>query len=66
MQALHDIGSVDPQQFNGAVGLGWYPTLDLPVGQADKYLTSATKDCLENNKKRTVSPSPAPMPLRSP
>lgn len=53
MQALHDAGAVDPQQFNGAVGIGWFPTLDLPRGKADQYLTSATKECLENNKKRT-------------
>jgi hypothetical protein len=53
MQALHDAGAVDPQQFSGAVGLGWLPTLDLPAGQGDQYLTPATKACLDNNKKRT-------------
>ena len=53
MQALHDAGAVDAQQFSGAVGLGWLPTLDLPAGQGDKYLTPATKECLDNNKKRT-------------
>jgi hypothetical protein len=53
MQALHDAGAIDPQQFNGAVGIGWAPTLDLPAGKGDVYLTSATKECLDNNKKRT-------------
>jgi hypothetical protein len=53
MQALADVGAVDPKQFNGAVGLGWLPTLDLPAGQGDQYLTPATKACLDNNKKRT-------------
>lgn len=53
MQALHDAGAVDAQQLNGAVGLGWLPTLDLPKGQGDAYLSRATKECLDNNKKRT-------------
>lgn len=53
MQALHDAGAVDAQHLNGAVGVGWMPTLDLPAGEGDAYLTPETKKCLDNNKKRT-------------
>jgi ABC-type branched-subunit amino acid transport system substrate-binding protein len=53
IQALFDSGAVDGAQFNGAVGLGWLPNIDLPAGQGTKLLTSATKECLDNNKKRT-------------
>jgi hypothetical protein len=53
LQALKDSGAVDPQQLTGAVGLGWMPTLDLPKGAGDQYLTAETKKCLDNNKKRT-------------
>lgn len=53
IQALYVTGAVDVTALNGAVGVGWLPTLDLPSGKGDPYLTSATKECLANNKKRT-------------
>lgn len=53
VQALFTAGVVDAQALNGAMGLGWLPTLDLPAGKGDAFLTSATKECLDNNKKRT-------------
>jgi hypothetical protein len=53
LQALKDSGAVDSQQLTGALGLGWMPTLDLPKGAGDQYLTAETKKCLDNNKKRT-------------
>ena len=43
----------DAQSFNGAVGLGWLPILDLPPGDGDKYFTSHTKDCIRMVEKRT-------------
>jgi hypothetical protein len=33
--------------------VGWKPGLDLPFGQGDRYLTSATKECLEIIRKRS-------------
>ena len=53
VQALFATGALEEQALNGAVGLGWLPTLDLPAGKGDAFLTSATKECLDNNKKRT-------------
>jgi len=43
----------DAQSFNGAVGLGWGPQLDLPQGQGDKYSTPHTKACIKMVEKRT-------------
>jgi ABC-type branched-subunit amino acid transport system substrate-binding protein len=43
----------DAQSFNGAVGLGWGPLLDLPQGQGDKYFTPHTKACINMVEKRT-------------
>jgi ABC-type branched-subunit amino acid transport system substrate-binding protein len=53
MQALADTGAVDGDQFAGAVGLGWSPTLDLAAGKSDRYLGAATKNCLDVIEKRT-------------
>lgn len=53
LQALYDAGVVDETAYNGAVGLGWLPGLDLPAGQSDRYLTGAAKECLDNIQKRT-------------
>ena len=52
-QALYDSGVFDAQQLAGAGGLGWFPSVDLPAGQGDKYLGPATKACLDMNRKRT-------------
>jgi hypothetical protein len=30
-EALNEAGVADPQQFNGAVGFGWLPSVDLPA-----------------------------------
>lgn len=44
----------DSQAFNGAVGLGWSPLIDLPAGNAsNKYFTSRTKACITMVEKRT-------------
>jgi hypothetical protein len=43
----------DSQSFNGAVGVGWLPLLDLPAGVGDKYFTSRTTDCIKMVEKRT-------------
>jgi ABC-type branched-subunit amino acid transport system substrate-binding protein len=53
MEALSTTGAVDDAQFNGAVGLGWSPTLDLPDGRADPYLGPATTACIKMIEKRT-------------
>ena len=53
MEALSTTGAVDTSQFNGAVGLGWSPTLDLPDGKSDPYLSSRTKACITMIEKRT-------------
>ena len=43
----------DAQAFNGAVGLGWLPLLDLPSGAGDKYLTPGTQTCIKMIERRT-------------
>lgn len=43
----------DAQSFNGAVGLGWLPILDLPAGKGDGYFTSHTQDCIHTIERRT-------------
>jgi hypothetical protein len=52
-QAFTDGKEIDPQQWNGAVGLGWFPSIDLPAADGNKYATDATKHCLAVMKKRT-------------
>ena len=51
-QAVYDNHSVTAQQLNGAVGLGWLPSLDLSAAAGTKYGTSATKHCLAVMKQR--------------
>jgi predicted small secreted protein len=46
----HDISK---QQLNGALGLGWTPSLDLSASMGDHYQTSATVHCLQVMKQRT-------------
>jgi hypothetical protein len=53
VEALSTTGAVSTKQFNGAVGLGWAPTLDLPTGQADRYLGPSTKACIKMVERRT-------------
>ena len=53
VQALSSQYHQDAQAFNGAVGLGWLPLLDLPPGGGDKYLTSNTQVCIKMIEKRT-------------
>lgn len=43
----------DAQSFNGAVGLGWLPLLDLPPGEGDKYFSSHTHECIKMVERRT-------------
>ncbi|HEU5033256.1 MAG TPA: hypothetical protein VFT62_00700 [Mycobacteriales bacterium] len=53
IEALATTGAVSTKQFNGAVGLGWSPTLDLPSGKDDQYLGPATTYCIKTVEKRT-------------
>jgi ABC-type branched-subunit amino acid transport system substrate-binding protein len=53
MQALSDSGVIGNDQLNGAMGLGWAPSVDLPAAETGKYATSATKYCLKVMKDRT-------------
>jgi ABC-type branched-subunit amino acid transport system substrate-binding protein len=53
VQALYDGYAQDAQSFNGAVGLGWLPVLDLPPGAGDRYFTRGTKDCIAMVERRT-------------
>jgi ABC-type branched-subunit amino acid transport system substrate-binding protein len=53
VQALYDGYAQDAKSFNGAVGIGWAPTLDLPQGKSDGYFTQRTKDCIKMVERRT-------------
>jgi ABC-type branched-subunit amino acid transport system substrate-binding protein len=53
VQALYTSGVLDDQQVAGAVGLGWFPSIDLPEGEGDRYLGPATEQCLEVIQRRT-------------
>lgn len=53
IQQLYDLKALDDRQVSGATGLGWTPSLDLPAGQGDKYLSKAAPECLEIIKRRT-------------
>ncbi len=44
---------VSKQQLNGAVGLGWMPSIDLSADLGNKYRTPATTYCLKVMKERT-------------
>jgi ABC-type branched-subunit amino acid transport system substrate-binding protein len=52
-QALKDAGAVDNSFLNGAVGLGWMPSIDLRASDGEKYATAATRYCLQIMKERT-------------
>jgi hypothetical protein len=52
-QALKDAGIMGNDQLNGAMGLGWFPSLDLPAAETTKYATAQTNRCLELIKKKT-------------
>jgi ABC-type branched-subunit amino acid transport system substrate-binding protein len=52
-QVLANSYHEDSRSFNGAVGLGWLPLLDLPGGAGDKYFRSATQDCIRMVEKRS-------------
>jgi hypothetical protein len=47
MEALVTAGDVDPSTLNGALGLGWDPSLDLTPTASAHYQTSATAFCLQ-------------------
>lgn len=47
MQALKDSGVLGNDQLNGAVGLGWFPSLDIPAAETPRYATTRTKRCLD-------------------
>ena len=53
VEALYTQYAEDAKSFNGAVGLGWLPVLDLPAGAGDRYNTSQTKGCISMVEKRT-------------
>jgi hypothetical protein len=53
IQQLYDLHALTQKQVQGALGLGWTPALDLPAGQADRYLGSPAKVCLDVIKRRT-------------
>lgn len=53
MQALTDAKIGGNNIFKGAVGLGWFPSLDLPQADAVKHQGPATKKCLEIINRRT-------------
>ena len=53
VEALSTQYHQDAQAFNGAVGLGWLPLLDLPPGGEDKYLGPSTPACIKMIEKRT-------------
>lgn len=52
-QALKDAGVIGNDQLNGAVGLGWFPSLDVPAAETKKYATAETRRCLQVMKERT-------------
>lgn len=52
-QAVVGEGLATNQQLNGAVGLGWLPSLDLPAADGTRYATAATRSCLELVRRRT-------------
>jgi hypothetical protein len=53
VEALYTNYAQSSKSFNGAVGLGWSPVLDLPPGRGDRYNTPATKTCIRMIEKRT-------------
>jgi hypothetical protein len=53
VQALHDSDAIATDQLNGAVGVGWQPSVDLPAAAGNAYATPATKQCLDIMKRRT-------------
>jgi ABC-type branched-subunit amino acid transport system substrate-binding protein len=53
VQALKDGYAQSARSFNGAVGLGWSPMLDLPSGKGDAYFTHRTKTCIAMIERRT-------------
>lgn len=53
VQALYDSKVLAAEQLNGAVGLGWFPSIDLPAADGARYLGRATQDCLEIIRRRT-------------
>lgn len=53
VQALYTSGVLDDQQVAGAVGLGWFPSIDLPDGEGERFLGHATKQCLDVVTRRT-------------
>jgi hypothetical protein len=52
-QALKDTGILGNDQLNGAMGLGWFPSIDLPAAETARYATAQTKRCLELIKSKT-------------
>lgn len=51
--AIAGQGLASNQQLNGAVGLGWLPTLDLTAAEGAKYPGPNTKHCLAVLKQRS-------------
>lgn len=47
MEALVTAGDVDPVTLNGAIGLGWDPSLDLTPAASAHYTTPTTAFCLK-------------------
>src|SRR5581483_8756566 len=47
-QVLVDTGDAPKAQFRGAMGIGWIPSIDLPYGAPNPYVTSGpAKDCIK-------------------
>jgi hypothetical protein len=53
VQPLADQGVLGNDQLNGAVGLGWIPSVDLPAAVSPGYATAASKRCLKVMLERT-------------
>jgi hypothetical protein len=43
---------VTSRQLNGAVGLGWEPTIDLPARDSNRYGTNSSRHCMRVMRQR--------------
>lgn len=53
MQALTDAGATGNSDFAGAVGLGWFPNIDLPAAEAVRRQNDQARQCLQIIKQRS-------------
>lgn len=57
-EALNEAGIVEPKQFNGAVGFGWLPSIDLQSNdnpQTGPYSSAARRYCLNVMKQNGIT-----------